>query len=101
MKKTRIHPISSCLGITGRLSAAALLTQVTYAGDVWVGGTAGDEQNWNNAANWGGAFPVGNAQINIGTGNFPIINADSAFTPVDFFVGTAGNTGRLDHRAGV
>jgi len=101
MKKTRIHTVSSCLGITSRLSAAALLTQVTYAGDIWVGGTSGDEQNWNNAANWGGAFPTGNAQINIGTGNFPIISGDSAFTPIDIFVGTAGNTGRLDHRAGV
>jgi len=92
---------SQYLGVTSRLSAAALLTHVTYAGDIWIGGAAGDTQNWNNATNWGGAFPTGNAQINIGTGNFPIISADSAFTPIDIFVGTAGNTGRLDHRAGV
>ena len=77
-----------------------MLSVPAHAGNVWIGGTAGAEQDWNNAGNWGGAFPVGNTTVNIGTGNFPVITADPLFTPVDLFVGSAGATGRVDHRAG-
>ena len=65
-------------------------------------------QDWNNAVNWtGDVFPTGNfpdgiATINTATGLFPIISADSAFTPSDLFVGDGGgNSGRLDQTAGV
>ena len=68
------------------------------AGDNWTGVTSRD---WTDPLNWDGAFPVGNATVNLGVGNTPIISADSLFTPVDIFVGNvAGATGILEQRAG-
>lgn len=95
--------ICQILGISARISiGAAMLVPLANAGNTWIGGTAGFEQDWNKDTNWGTAFPLPteNAIINVATGNFAIITADSAFTPVDIIVGTAGNSGRLDQRAG-
>lgn len=78
------------------LPAAILCNFSAQAGLTWTGTT---NQDWNTATNWGGAFPVGNTTVNTATGNFPIISASSAFTPVDIIVG-AGVAGRVDHRAG-
>ncbi len=70
----------------------------------WVGDEAGAEgQNWNNPLNWAGdIFPVApdDATVNVATGNFPIISADSVFQTRDTKVGKTA-TGRVDHRAGV
>ncbi|HSV12650.1 MAG TPA: autotransporter-associated beta strand repeat-containing protein, partial [Tepidisphaeraceae bacterium] len=72
------------------------------AAQTWDGGAA--DHNWNNAVNWtNDATPAGgNATINsVDPASYPIISANSAFTPVDMFVGTgAGNAGRLDQTAG-
>jgi autotransporter-associated beta strand protein len=72
------------------------------AAQSWDGGAT--DHNWNNAVNWtNDAFPTGgNATINsTDPGSYPIISANSAFTPVDMFVGTgAGNVGQLDQTAG-
>jgi autotransporter-associated beta strand protein len=70
------------------------------AAQTWTGTTS---QDFNDPTNWtNSALPAGgNATINTATGNFPIISANSAATPVDMFVGTgAGNAGRLDQTAG-
>src|SRR5688572_1675350 len=69
----------------------------------WTGATSTD---WNDPTNWSngfpnGAFPSGIATVNTSTGNIATITADSAFTPSDINIGIgAGNTGRVDHRAG-
>lgn len=96
MKTLKFHLFSKCLGITSRLSVGALIIQVSQAGNTWTGTT---NQDWNTAANWGGAVPVGNATINTATGNFAVISGNPSFTPVDVFVGI-GASGRLDQNAG-
>ncbi|AKC83547.1 hypothetical protein IMCC26134_13585 [Verrucomicrobia bacterium IMCC26134] len=65
-------------------------------------------QDWNTAANWSGdTFPSGNwpdgvTTINTSTGLYPVITANSAFTPSDILIGTGvGATGRLDQNAGI
>ena len=69
------------------------------AADNWSGAVSRD---WNDPLNWDGAFPTGNATVNIAVGNTPIISADSLFQPVDIFVGNgSGTVGLLDHRAGL
>ncbi|MES2661140.1 MAG: autotransporter-associated beta strand repeat-containing protein [Verrucomicrobiota bacterium] len=95
MKSKRLL-FSKCFGMTTRIFVGSLLAQVSQAGDTWTGTTS---QDWNAAANWGGAFPTGSATINLATGNFPIIGANPSFTPVDIIVGTGG-AGRLDQSAG-
>jgi len=73
----------------------------------WDGGAG--TQDWNNAVNWTGdtfptgGFPDGVATINIATASlYPIISANSAFTPSDVLIGNgAGNSGRLDQTAGI
>jgi hypothetical protein len=100
-KQRTFLAICQTLGVSARAAiGAALLIPAAQAGNTWIGGAPGAEQDWNNATNWGGAFPVGNTTVNVGTGNFAIISADPSFTPVDLFVGTAGATGRVDQRAG-
>jgi autotransporter-associated beta strand protein len=73
----------------------------TAFGSDWVGDTS---QDWNDATNWNSDPnpPTGNFGIfTDAAGVFPILSANSAFTPVDVFVGSFGtNTGRFDHRAG-
>lgn len=83
------------------LSFVGAASQQAFADAAWVGDTSSD---WNTAANWSTdpANPTGNFTINnsAGPGVFPVISANSAFTPVDIFVGTGGATGRLDQTAG-
>lgn len=81
------------------LGAVVLSSGVALAGDVWMG----TNQNWNDAANWGGTFPTSSQdpKVNISSGNFPILSANSAFIPRDIIIANGGtNTGRFDHRAG-
>lgn len=76
-------------------SAASLRAQATWTGAA--------SQDWNTAGNWSTspANPTGNFIINTGTGNFPVVSAASAFTPVDIIIGQGANqTGRLDVTAG-
>lgn len=76
-------------------SIASLAAEIQWTGEV--------SQNWNDPVNWaGGAFPLdpNDATINIATGNFPIISADSMFQTRDTIVGR-GAAGRVDHRAGI
>src|SRR5688572_7983984 len=90
--------IALSVAVAGLSLLGSPATQSAYG--QWVGDVNSD---WNNAANWNGdAFPTGNATINntAGPGVFPVISANSAFTPVDIFVGTGGNTARVDHTAG-
>lgn len=103
MNKPAFRTICQYLGVSCRLSiGAAFFIPAAQAGTNWVGGAAGATQDWNTAANWGGALPLATESItiNLATGNFPVITADPSFTPVDISVGTAGTTGRLDQRAG-
>ncbi|WP_035610491.1 autotransporter-associated beta strand repeat-containing protein [Haloferula sp. BvORR071] len=99
--KPTFRTICQYLGVSARMSigAAILSAPAAYAGTNWIGGTVGAEQDWNNVGNWGGAFPVGNTTVNVSTGNFPVISADPAFTPVDLIVAPTA-AGRLDQRAG-
>ena len=81
------------------ISMLCLLASGTARGG-WIGGSNSD---WNTAANWsGGSFPAGDAIIDntAGPGVFPVISANSAFTPVDVRIGTTGGTGRVDQTAG-
>ena len=84
------------LGVVASLAAASSVrAQATWVGDT--------DNDWNSAANWSTdpANPSGNFTVNLSSGNFPVLSADSAFTPVDVFIaGSAGTTGRFDHRAG-
>jgi len=94
------------------LGASALTSVVTWfttmpadaATQTWDFGAA--TQDWNTAANWtNDAFPNGagsNAIVNTSTGLFPVISANSAFSPADVLIADGGtNTGRLDHTAGL
>jgi len=74
---------------------SALSTLPSLAGNVWTP----VNQNWNDTANWAGAFPTGNATINTATGNFAVISGTPSFTPVDILVGVAA-AGRVDQTAG-
>lgn len=87
------------------ISVASISQQASAVSSTWDAGAG--TQDWNTAANWSGdTFPTGNwpdgiATINTGTGLFPIISANPAFTPSDILVADGGtNTGRLDHTAG-
>ncbi|HLP78759.1 MAG TPA: hypothetical protein VK327_17790, partial [Candidatus Paceibacterota bacterium] len=76
------------------------LPLVGFGQSTWVGGVS---QDWNNAANWSSspANPTGNFFINTNaTGVYPVLGANSAFSPVDINIGTATNSGRLDQTAG-
>src|SRR5688500_19325393 len=78
----------------------AELSPVAKGQATWVGDTS---QDWNDATNWSSdpANPTGNFTVNTAIGNYPILNANSAFTPVDLFVGTgSGNSGQLDQTSG-
>ncbi len=92
----RLYSLVTCLGVVTLLSSTSSL----HAQATWTGSTDSD---WNTVANWSTTptNPSGNFSINTATGNFPVLSANSAFTPVDVIIGTAtGQTGRLDHRAG-
>jgi autotransporter-associated beta strand protein len=81
------------------------LPSISRADATWVGDTS---QDWNNAANWSSdpANPTGNFFINTNAaGTFPVLSANSAFSPVDIIIGDgvvggASNTGRLDQTSG-
>jgi autotransporter-associated beta strand protein len=92
---------ASYLRLSLGLSLAGVATQQAHADATWVGDSG---QNWNTAASWSSdpANPTGNFTINTAAvGVFPIISANSTFTPVDIFVGRgAGTTGRVDQTAG-
>lgn len=96
----RIFHLKSVLASGLALSLAAL-PSTSRADATWVGDTS---QDWNNAANWSSdpANPTGNFFINSATsGVFPIVNANSAFAPVDIIIGNGTSvTGRLDQTAG-
>jgi autotransporter-associated beta strand protein len=84
--------------LLGIASLAALGT--AHAQATWVGDTSND---WNAASNWSSdpSNPTGNFTINTATGNYPVLSANSAFTPTDVLIGsTTGQTGRVDHSAG-
>lgn len=81
----------------GVLVLSLLSGQVAWAGNIWLG-TAG--QDWNAVSNWGGDYPTTVASVQISTGNFPVIVADSLFTPDRMSVSGAA-VGRVDHTAGV
>ena len=78
----------------------AELSPVAKGQATWVGDTS---QDWNDATNWSTdpANPTGNFTINTEVGNYPVLSANSAFTPVDLILGDgAGQSGRLDHTSG-
>ena len=79
------------------------LPSAVFADATWIGGTS---QNWNTGANWSANPPTGSFFINTNAaGVYPIISANSAFTPVDIIIGDgvvggASNTGRVDQTTG-
>ncbi len=85
----------------GLACGVTLLPNIARADATWVGDTS---QDWNNAANWSSdpANPTGNFFINTDAiGVYPILGADSAFSPVDIIIGDgSGITGRLDQTGG-
>ena len=93
-------PTESVRLLLACLAATLAVPQTVLCDAIWVGDTS---QDWNTAANWDSDpnNPGGNFIIHTATGNFPILGANSAFTPVDVFIANGANTsGRLDHRAG-
>ncbi len=90
----RVRPRKIVLGLATLAAASSVHAQSTWVGDT--------SQDWNDQLNWTSDLaPSGNFTINTSTGNYPIISANSAFTPVDAFLADGGsNTARLDHRAG-
>ena len=96
LKTRRALSRKALLGIASLTAAASSL----HADATWVGGTSND---WNLAANWSSSpsNPTGNFTLNLATGNYPVMNATSAFTPTDVLIGSAtGQTGRFDQTAG-
>jgi fibronectin-binding autotransporter adhesin len=94
--------------IAGATVVAAPLAQAVD--NLWTGAT---DNNWNEPTNWSlGRVPTNNngepegdtfddAVVNT-LNNFPVIVTDLAATPRDIIVGLgAGNTGRVDHHAGL
>lgn len=83
------------------VALSSLFASKTFADSTWVGDSS---QDWNVAANWSSdpSDPTGNFFITTpGAGPFPILGANSAFTPVDVIIGSGpGFDGRFDHRAG-
>src|SRR5688500_5767726 len=77
------------LGLAADLASAAVCSVApsAMAQSTWVGDTSTD---WNNAANWSSdpAAPTGNFFIETNTANIATINANSAYIPVDVFVGS-------------
>jgi autotransporter-associated beta strand protein len=74
------------------------LPSAVFADATWVGGTS---QDWNTGANWSVNPPTGSFYINTNAaGVYPVISANSAFTPVDIIIGDATNVARLDQTAG-
>ena len=98
-RSNRSSSLTKYLALSIGLSVAGLFNQTVLASN-WVGDTSSD---WNDAANWSSdpSSPTGDFFVNntAGPGVFPIISANSAFTPVDLRIGT-GSTGRVDHIAG-
>ncbi len=92
---------STTLAISAVLSLVGICTQSARADATWVGDST---QDWNTAANWSSdpANPTGNFFINTSTAAvFPILSANSSFTPVDVILANGGTTtARFDHRAG-
>ena len=81
------------------IACSLLAAGTVHAGLNWTGTTS---QDWNDATNWGGAFPAGAATVNLGTGNFPLISVNPTHTGITtLVVGAAGTTGRLDHTGGI
>ena len=74
------------------------LPSAVFADATWVGGTS---QDWNTGANWSVNPPTGSFYINTNAaGVYPVVSANSAFTPVDIIIGDATNVARLDQTAG-
>ena len=91
--------IAVCLGAT------ALAVDNNWTGTV--------DQNWNDTGNWSlGRVPANpngqpsgdtwdDAVINMATGNYPYVTANTAATPRDIMVGRGtGNSGQLDQVSG-
>jgi fibronectin-binding autotransporter adhesin len=87
----------SLLGTSTLTGAVLGIVASTATAANWTGAT---NQDWNTLTNWDADPNAANDFVNIAVGNFPIITANPTFTPIDIFIGTGGNTGRLDHRAG-
>ncbi len=97
-----IHRFLNKFAILGfGIAMAGLSSQPVRADETWVGDTS---QDWNTAANWSSdpGNPTGNFFINTATaGVYPVLSANSSFTPVDVIIANGGtNTARLDQRAG-
>ncbi|HYF36513.1 MAG TPA: autotransporter-associated beta strand repeat-containing protein [Prosthecobacter sp.] len=85
-----------------RTGMAALFVLCAISGSAadWVGDV---DQDWSNPLNWtGNVYPAGqNAVVNVATGNFPIMSANTG-TVVDTIIGSVnGSAGRVDHRSGL
>lgn len=107
MKKSnnRNRPPSSNRSLFGRHARSGLalvlagLPLLGHAQSTWVGGAS---QDWNTGANWSVNPPTGNFTINTSaTGVYPIVSANSAFSPVDIILGNGASiTARLDQTSG-
>ena len=86
----------------GVVTGTALFSaSLAHADEFWQGDTSTD---WNDAANWtNDALPAGQwTVVNSGSPHTATISDDSDFTPSDIGIGKgSGQTGRLDHTAGV
>lgn len=90
---TSLHPRT--IGIA---AAVVTLLQPSCFAQNWVGGTS---QDWNTLSNWSSGSNTGNVVVNVATGNFPIVSANTPNVN-DISVGSVNSSsfGRLDHRAG-
>ncbi len=101
---SRSRLLTTAASCTVILSSAQAQTNVDWTGAA--------DSNWTNPLNWnGGVVPTkfpGNQHANISWAFdapppfFPVIDSGIGVPPVDIFVGLGwGNTGRLDHSAGI
>jgi autotransporter-associated beta strand protein len=105
MKSSHVqrHPIASnklLAALVAFSGSAALIVPMAHAQATWTGAA---DQDWNNVANWSTSpsNPTGAFTVNLATGNYPILSANSAFSPNNILLGDgASQTGRFDHRAG-
>ncbi len=59
--------------------------------------TGSNSTAWNDPANWGGAFPSGDANVNTMSPNIATITVDSSFTPNSIYVGSGA---QINHSGG-
>ncbi len=77
----------------------AAVSVVAVGSPLWADWTGTNSTAWNDAGNWGGAFPGGGGAANVNTvsPNIATITADSLFSPNSIYIGSGA---QINHTAG-